>query len=291
MRALAPPVRLGQTSLPDGRLLAWAEWGPETGAPVLLCPGAATTRSLGFAADALDAIGVRLVSLDRPGLGGSTPAPGRTLLDWAEDVRRFADARGLSPLAIVGNSQGAPFALACAARGVARAVALVSGTDELAHPAVRARLDPGVGQLVDQVAADPGAASRFLAAMTPERMWSMVLDGSGASDRAVYTAPEFEDAYRRALGEAFAQGPDGYVQDTLLSMSRWPFDPVAVSARVDLWYGALDGSPVHSPDHGATLAARLPHARRTVLAEGGGALLWTHGPAVLERLLEPPPGA
>ncbi|HYD43492.1 MAG TPA: hypothetical protein VEB43_21865 [Anaeromyxobacter sp.] len=139
---------------------------------------------------------------------------------------------------------------------------------------------------MDRIAAEPEEVARFLAGMTPERMWAMVLDGSDPSDRAVYTTPAFEGAYRRALAEAFAQGPGGYVRDTLLAMSRWPFDPGAVRVPVDLWYGARDTSPVHSPDHGATLASRLSPARRTVLPDAGGALLWTHGREVLERLLE-----
>ncbi|MGW3497131.1 hypothetical protein [Streptomyces sp. NPDC001020] len=41
---VADPARLGHTLLPDGRRLAWAEWGPEEGTAVLLCPGAATSR-------------------------------------------------------------------------------------------------------------------------------------------------------------------------------------------------------------------------------------------------------
>ncbi|MFE2434136.1 alpha/beta hydrolase, partial [Streptomyces sp. NPDC059409] len=45
---ITTPARLGETRLPDGRLLGWAEWGPQEGTPVLLCPGAATSRRLGF---------------------------------------------------------------------------------------------------------------------------------------------------------------------------------------------------------------------------------------------------
>lgn len=41
----ATPARLGETRLPDGRLLGWAEWGPQEGTPVLLCPGADPSQS------------------------------------------------------------------------------------------------------------------------------------------------------------------------------------------------------------------------------------------------------
>ncbi|HLN65243.1 MAG TPA: hypothetical protein VK464_27290 [Symbiobacteriaceae bacterium] len=46
---ITAPVRLGQTRLPDGRRLGWAEWGPESGMPVLLCPGAPLADGWGSA--------------------------------------------------------------------------------------------------------------------------------------------------------------------------------------------------------------------------------------------------
>ncbi|WP_435858656.1 hypothetical protein [Streptomyces milbemycinicus] len=51
------PARLGEERLSDGRSPGWAEWGPPDGVPVLLCPGAATSRRLGFAADVVQALG------------------------------------------------------------------------------------------------------------------------------------------------------------------------------------------------------------------------------------------
>ena len=224
--------------------------------------------------------------MDRPGLGASDPAPGRTLEDWVQDVRHFADARELEGLAVVGSSQGAPFALACAAAGIVTGVAVVSGSDELASPALRDLLVPEVRKLVDTVAADPAGAEAFFRGFSADAMWNMVLAMSGEGDRRVYTDPAFERAYRRALAEGFSQGPDGYARDTVLAMSRWPFDLADVIVPVDLWYGAGDTSTVHSPDLGASLARRIPTARLHVLPDAGGALLWTHAGVVLRSLLE-----
>lgn len=279
------PERQGTTGLPDGRVLGWSEWGPLTGRPVLLCPGAATSRWLGFGSAVLEKTGVRLISVDRPGLGASTPMPQRSLLDWATDIRHFSVARALNGLRAVGFSQGAPFALACAATQGVEAVALVSGGDELAHPAVRALLHPDVAKLVDLTATEPAQAEAFFAGMSAQMMWNMVIGMSHEADRAVYTEPRFSEAYRRALDEAFSQGTAGYARDTVLAMSRWPFELGALTVPVDLWYGALDTSTVHSPDHGQTLAARIPTARRHVKPDAGGALLWTHAERILTSLL------
>ena len=62
-----------------------------------------------------EARGIRLISYDRPGYGGSTSQPGRSVADSASDVRTIAGALGIDRLAIWGYSGGGPHALACAA--------------------------------------------------------------------------------------------------------------------------------------------------------------------------------
>lgn len=285
---ISDPVRLGETELADGRRLGWAEWGQQDGTPVLLIPGAATSRWLGFGAEAVGPLGVRLVSVDRPGLGVSSPAPSRSFADFATVVGWFAEARGFGRLPVVGSSQGAPFALACAAAGVTGPLAVVSGADEVAAPTFAAALPAQLRGLVELVATDPAAAEAVLTGFDADAMWRMVIGGSPASDLAVYTAPAFEAAYRRAMAEAFGQGPEGYAMDTVLAMGRWPFDLSAVGARVDIWYGADDTS--HSPDNGATLAARIPGSRLRVVPGVGGAVLWTHAEPILRSLLAPDEG-
>ena len=157
--SLDAPERLGHSTLADGRRLAWAEWGSPRGTPVVLCPGAAISRHLGISARAVAALGVRLISVDRPGLGASTPAPGRTLADFAADVGELVELRGLGRPALIGNSQGAPFALACAAAGIARALVLVSASDEVAAPEFRNALPPHLRDLLDLVATDTDGAT------------------------------------------------------------------------------------------------------------------------------------
>lgn len=58
---------------------------------------------------------MHLVAVDRPGIGHSDLQPGRRLEDWPLDVAELADALGLERFAVVGDSAGGPYALACAA--------------------------------------------------------------------------------------------------------------------------------------------------------------------------------
>lgn len=285
--SIEAPARLGQSSLPDGRLLGWAEWGSQEGIPVLLCPAAATSRWLGLGTDIINALGVRLVSVDRPGLGVSDPDPDRTLDDWANDVRHLVALRELERLRVVGFSQGAPFALACAAHGVAVGAAIVSGGDELAAPEFADALVPEVRAIVNYVATDPAGAETFFAESgSAAAMWEMIIAGSPDVDRVIYQQPSFEAVFRLAMVEAFSQGPAGYARDTVLHMGRWPFALADITVPVDLWYGQQDTSRVHSPDLGATLEHRLPSARRHVVPDAGSALLWTHNESILRSLLQ-----
>ena len=87
-----------------------------------------------------------------------------------------------------------------------------------------------------------------------------------------------------SLEEGFMQGSRGYARDLAVTFGRWPFAPESVSVPVDLWYGGLDTSPVHSPDFGATLATRLPAASITVDDAAGGTVLWTRTADILGAL-------
>ena len=120
--------------LRDGRWLGYRESGDANGVPVLFFHGFGTTRVVCPTGVAVRQLGVRLIALDRPGIGLSTPRPGRRLLDWPDDVREAADQLGLEQFSIVGWSGGGPYALACARRlgDRIRSIAIVSGAAPLA---------------------------------------------------------------------------------------------------------------------------------------------------------------
>jgi 8-oxo-dGTP diphosphatase len=67
-------------------------------------------------------------------------------------------------------------------------------------------------------------------------------------------------------------------------MSVWSFALEDITIPVDLWYGGLDTSPVHSPDFGATLASRLPQASHLLDPDEGGSILWTRSQDILSTL-------
>jgi pimeloyl-ACP methyl ester carboxylesterase len=101
---------------PDGRELAVEEAGDPAGRPVLVHGGTPNSRRLygPHTGDAAER-GLRLISYDCPGYGGSSPQPGRTVADCAADVRAICADLGIDRLATWGISGGGPHVLACAA--------------------------------------------------------------------------------------------------------------------------------------------------------------------------------
>jgi len=115
-------------TLSDGRRIAYCEWGPADGRPIVLSHGAPGSRVFGPDAGATIEAGVRLITVDRPGYGRSDPQPNRQILDWPADVEELTAALRIGEYDVAGHSSGGPYALACAYRFPDRVkhVALIS---------------------------------------------------------------------------------------------------------------------------------------------------------------------
>ena len=116
----------------SGRELRICEAGKPDGVPFLIHSGTPGSRLLNpiWIEDALSR-GIRLIGYDRPGYGGSTAFPGRTVASAADDMAAIANTLNLDRLAIWGHSGGGPHALACAALQPDRVFAVAT----LASPA------------------------------------------------------------------------------------------------------------------------------------------------------------
>ena len=144
-----PSVTDITVQLPGGQLMV-QDAGPPGGLAVLVYDGSTGSRLLSPAAlRQACGKGLRLIGVDPPGYGGSTPRPGRTVADGAADASAIARALGIAKLAVWGISAGGPTALACAA--------LLPDRPGLRGPAAR----PGLRRL---------ACSR-LSAPTASRAW------------------------------------------------------------------------------------------------------------------------
>lgn len=102
-------------TLADGRQLSYDSYGDPAGTPVIFCHGFSDSRLIRNPdVDLTASLGVHIVAADQPGVGGSSPHPGRKMRDWGPDMEQLADHLGFEQFAMAGHSGGGPHALSIA---------------------------------------------------------------------------------------------------------------------------------------------------------------------------------
>jgi pimeloyl-ACP methyl ester carboxylesterase len=254
----------------DGRLAVfWHHGTPNIGAP---------PEPL-FAAAAR--LGIRWVSYDRPGYGGSTPYRDRDVASAAADVSSVADALGIDQFAVMGHSGGGPHALACGALLPERVLGVV----------IVAGLAPLGAEGLEWFAgmSDSGVAS--LRAAAEGRAAKERYEASGAEYDPEMFTPEDHAALSGAwswvldvVNPAVEAGPGGLIDDDLAYVAPWGFDPAQAIAPILFLHGGRDR--VVPSSHGEWLARRCPSAELWLSPEDGHISVLNSGAAAMEWLRE-----
>jgi pimeloyl-ACP methyl ester carboxylesterase len=252
----------------DSRILAVEEWGVPGGLPVLYLHGSPMSRLARHPDESIfTALGIQLITYDRPGFGHSTPQPGRSVVDAAADVEAIADALGIERVPVFGVSGGGPHALAVAARL----------GDRISRVATLASLAPRDAAGLDWTDSmmETNQQSAWVALLGRAAVEQHLSAGGTASrpqlpanDQAVLARPEVGEMLAEAFTEAVRPGLDGWVDDVIALFGvGWGFEPSAISVPTRLWHGLADS--VVPPAHSRWLADRIPGAE-LVLGEGDG---------------------
>jgi pimeloyl-ACP methyl ester carboxylesterase len=264
-----PTFVRGRLQLADGRRLTYSDTGPRHGFPVVYCHGAFGTP-LGAAVD-LEAIatelGVRYLAISRPGIGGSDPAPGRTVIEFASDVREFVDALEVERFGVVGVSAGGPYALAVARELEARVskVALCSSLSPLCAPHRTPGMQRRIRLALSVLASAPGlcAAVGDLAVPVirrhPDLLTRVIAAHAAPGERRLLQRADERSAASTSFLDAASEGVRGMIEDYLVYARGWGFATGEVSAEVHLWHGIED--PLVPVEHALQLAISLPRCR------------------------------
>ncbi|HKQ96312.1 MAG TPA: alpha/beta hydrolase [Candidatus Polarisedimenticolia bacterium] len=236
--------------LPDGRTLAYSEFGRADGEPVFYCHGSPASRlePLLIGDEVLSRHGLRVIAADRPGIGGSDAQPGRRITDWPADMAALADALGVRRFAVLGNSGGAPYAAICAALMPerVRAAVIVSGGWRMDWPEARDGM-PFVNRLVMTLARRAPWLLKLL-------LTSMGGVATGEHDKELaqmkrrMPPPDFEafavpgrlEAFGAMMREALRQGAAGPAYDLGLYMRPFGFEAHDVAMPITWFHGEQD---------------------------------------------------
>jgi len=281
----------GSVTLPDGRELAYEEYGDPAGFPVLSFHGGLSSRlDAAPAHEAALAKSVRLVSPDRPGIGLSTYQPGRRLTDWPGDVEQLADALGVGRFAVMGWSAGGAYAAVCAAKmhGRVTAAALLSSAVPLDLYGTTRGLTVEDRVLLLLARRAPGVAAAVMNASivsaSNARLLRAAMRSFPPADRSILTEWGPPDLALAFVREAVRQGTQGCVQDYRIFGDPWGFALEEIKVPVQIWEGSDDRTG--PPGYRAFLQAHIPHATVTVVpGEGHLSLLPHQAPAIFAALL------
>lgn len=236
--------------LPDGRALAYAEYGDPQGHPVLYFHGSPGSRlePLLLCDEELARFGLRVIAPDRPGMGQSDFQVGRGFSHWPADVTALADHLGIGQFSVMGNSGGAGYAAVCAAKipKRIRAAVVVSGGWPMHWPEARQGLPlPNrVFLLLSRHA--PFLLPSMLKMMagspkdTQEQILAQFKKHMPAADYAAIEKPGRAVDLMKATREAMAHGTRGAVWDMRLHVREWDFGLDEVRMPIALFHGEQD---------------------------------------------------
>jgi pimeloyl-ACP methyl ester carboxylesterase len=287
------PVTDTVVRLKDGRGVGVAEYGEPSGHPVFYFHGFPSCR-LEPAISHVSAArkGIRLIALDRPGIGNSDPAPLVSLARSVNDVTACADAMGIDRFSVMGGSGGGPYALACARKWPERlaAAVVVSSFGRIAARGVTegmrfenrvsfrtARRFPIVARVAmatmsRTVKKDPDSAIRQVAKAMGERDADTVLE------------PGTFGALRATLVESFRAGNTGQADDMLRLVRPWRFRVENIRMPVQLWHGTADRLVPEAMAR--DLAEAIPLCRAEFIPGEGHLLALNFEDQIFDRLLE-----
>ncbi len=249
---LLPAGETKKLTTSDGRDLAYAEFG-ETDSPLVIHNhGGPSSRLEGtLLASAAVNHGLRLVSVDRPGFGQSSPQKDRTLKDWADDIVAIADALGYREFGVSGWSEGGPSTMAAAAYidpSRLRHVTYIAGA------AYGAFGDNSAAQYLDKADAIGGQLALHHK-MAFHLMYELIDIGAvhfrksyiktltktlNERDAKLLDDPAIAEAFASMAVECFAQGSKALVDDAELAYLKWPFDVTKIERPVHMWQGTED---------------------------------------------------
>jgi len=248
--------------------LFWLHGSPNVGAP---------PEPLFAAAEAN---GLRWVSYDRPGYGGSSPHEGRTVASAAADVAAIADALGIGRFAVLGHSGGGPHALACAGLLGERVIAAASVSAPAPFDADGldwfAGWSPGIAAENRAAAGGRESLEAHWAKAEPEDMSAFFTEADMAALGGNWSW------LAGVAGQAIEQGNQGYLEDTLASVRPWGFRLDAIRVPVLIMHGAEDKMVPCA--HGRWLAGRCPAAELRIVPDAGHITVLDSAPEALTWL-------
>jgi pimeloyl-ACP methyl ester carboxylesterase len=279
-------MRDGSITVADGGTVSFTEAGALDEVPIFYCHGAPGSRlDVVWLDDAFSNVGARVVSADRPGIGRSSPSPGRTMADWPRRVIDLADHLDIDRFGVMGFSSGGPYVVACAALLSERVVgaSIVAGVTDMGWSAAFDDFPEDDEKTIMRIG-DEAMAHRWCVEHYGEdgaRFFDSPRDLS-PPDAKVREDEAMMAGLLPTFAEAFVQGVAGYAQDITVQGRGWTFDVGHIRCPVRVYHGEQD--TIIPISHGRHTAEVIASATLTTLPQHGHISMITEIPAITANL-------
>ena len=241
-------------TLPDGRNLAYCEFGDPQGEPVFHAHGVPSSRLEGsLLHESAVKYGFRVISTDRPGIGQSTYLPNRKLLDYPKDIISLADSMQLQTFGVMGGSGGGAHTAVCAYAIPERLtfnITMCPFASFAEFPEPESKLAGAEAFTWKMTQISPMLVFAMCGLMATsirvlgkryERWAATAANQTPGPDGEVARAnPKKMAMMGKVTAEAFAQGGRGVATDTMIQYSDWGFRLVELQAKLHLFHGTED---------------------------------------------------
>jgi len=265
-------------TLPDGRILGFAEYGSPSGKPVLFFHGTPGSRLEQLPEPSiLKTLGIRLIVPERPGYGLSDPKPNRSILDWADDIQDLMDQLEIESCTLVGFSGGGPYAAACAHQIPKRVsqLILISSMAPFDNPYGTDGMNEQSLALFSLARSDPKTFETQIKSLLTdgETLFHIMTAGLPQPDARVFELTSMADMYRADMAEAIKRSVTGIVEDMILLSREWGYSVSDISCKTYLWQGLADMNV--PPVMGKYLGETIPGCKTIFLPGEGHFMLFT----------------
>lgn len=242
-----PPRRF--IALADGRRIACREYGNRDGSPVLMLRSALASSLIRPKERlAVSRRHIRLVVVERPGCGQSTPDPDMSYQSFARDIEVVADALELETFVLSANSSSVPLALSAALRFGPRVRHIMLTTARFEPPMLRKGRPGMVNYFFSNLRRHPWLLDSTLAILRAKMsrpfMRSLVFhffEKSPADFAVLERDPELVEALIDETMDSVGWSVQGLMHESQLMLRETPADFSGVSVPVTMWHGEADG--------------------------------------------------
>ncbi|WP_279107307.1 alpha/beta fold hydrolase [Gordonia paraffinivorans] len=268
---IARPKIEGSIAVAGGdRRIGFAEYGSATGRAIVWLHGTPGARrqipveARGYAAERH----VRLIGLDRPGVGSSTPHRYENVAAFAGDLEEVLEALGIEDFAVIGLSGGGPYTLGVAhampdrvvAAGILGGVAPTVGPDRIPGGAMTlgSFVAPAVDVAGPQIGRVISVALRFARPIADPAI-GIYGRFSPEADRELLARPEFRAMFLNDLLHGGRRAMEAPFADIVVFARDWGFRVHDVQVPVRWWHG--DHDHIIPYEHGEHMVSLLPDVK------------------------------